>query len=108
MTRRCASVFKTCSTPYYSRCRVERPDHGVVHMDKQGRAWLGEWESDYAMSDAIRLPFFFCVTTSAKGNVTWKVRDVASGRVIARSPGRYATIDEAHADMRAFQDTMRG
>lgn len=87
---------------------MERADHGTVHSDKQGRAWLGVFEEDYSRSDAIRLPFYFCVTTSDKGNVTWKVRDVASGKVIARSPARYATIEEAHESMRLFQDTIRG
>jgi hypothetical protein len=107
MKNRCLSVFKTCQTPYYSRCRLERHEHGAIHSDKQGRVWMGQFDEDQDGTQAVRLPFYFDVTTDERGT-TWKLKDVASGRTIARSPARYATIDEAHAAMGLFQATVRG
>lgn len=106
-TKRCASVFKTCENPYYTRCRIEEHEHGGVHTNLQGISWLGVFEEDYSRSDAVRLPFYFDVTTDERGT-KWVVKDVASQQVITRSPGRYATIDEAHEAMRLFQATIRG
>lgn len=50
--------------------------------------------------------FFFSVKT-VDGEVTWKCYDKASGKPIARSPGKYATIDEARKSMKLFREAVR-
>jgi len=68
---------------------------------------MGQFDADQDGVQAVRLPFYFDVTTDDRGT-TWKLVEVRSGKPIAKSPCRYATIDEAHAAMGLFQATVRG
>lgn len=46
--------------------------------------------------------FFFSVK-SVDGEVTWKCYEKTSGKPIARSPMKYATIDEARESIKQFK-----
>ena len=109
MTRRtkCGAVYKTYSTPYYTRCNLEQHEHGPVHYDERGMAWMGDFEETYGSEQPCKLPYYFDVTTTEKGT-SWKAIHVRSGKPIARSPQRYATIEEAHEGMRLFQASVGG
>lgn len=107
MRTKCHSVFKTYRTPYYTRCNLEQHEHGPVHYDSQGMAWMGEFEGSSDSAQPCLQSYYFDVTTDDRGT-TWKAIHTRSGKPIARSPQRYATIDEAHEGMRLFQSSVKG
>jgi len=52
------------------------------------------------------LPYYFSVKTE-DGVVTWKCIAKLSGKPIARSPRKYATIHEAREGIKLFQEVVR-